>query len=149
MWRMFRHDQPACATVRAGADDRLGRGKGDTMEYLGTPFAWSVFAVIAIAVAAAMITYAIRKKDETVPSFGEVSGTLKQDWTRAGKIDFHVAALESTSPQQLILRVGEKRIIENSMGEDVIQLRWRFATMEEAKEVVVCWNTFGSQNRPS
>jgi hypothetical protein len=57
--------------------------------------------------------------------------------------------LESTSPQQLILRVGEKRIIENSMGEDVIQLRWRFATMEEAKEVVVCWNTFGSQNRPS
>jgi hypothetical protein len=122
MWRMFRHDQPACATVRAGADDRLGRGKGDTMEYLGTPFAWSVFAVIAIAVAAAMITYAIRKKDETVPSFGEVSGTLKQDWTRAGKIDFHVAALESTSPQQLILRVGEKRIIENSMGEDVISI---------------------------
>jgi hypothetical protein len=110
MWRMFGHDQPACATARADADDRLGRGKGDTMEYLGTPFAWSVFAVIAIAVAAAMITYAIRKKDETAPPFGEVSGTLKQDWTRAGKIDFHVAALESTSPQQLILRVGEKRI---------------------------------------
>jgi hypothetical protein len=42
---------------------------------------------------------------------------------------------------------GEKRIIENSMGEDVMPLRWRLATMEEAKEVVVCWNTHGSQNR--
>ena len=93
--------------------------------------------------------YAIRKKDETAPSFGEVSGTLKQDWTRTGKIDFHVAVLESSSPQQLILRVEERKIIENSMGEDVVQLRWRLATVEEAKEVVACWNTHGSQNRPN
>jgi hypothetical protein len=37
------------------------------MEQLGTPFAWSVFVVIAIAVAAAMIlygVYAVRKRDE-------------------------------------------------------------------------------------
>jgi hypothetical protein len=122
------------------------------MDQLGTPFAWSVFAVMAIAVAVAMIfygIYAVRKKDETAPSFGEVSGTLKQDWTRTGKIDFHVAVLESSSPQQLILRVEERKIIENSMGEDVVQLRWRLATVEEAKEVVACWNTHGSQNRPN
>jgi hypothetical protein len=120
------------------------------MEHLGTPIAWSVFAVIALAVAAAMIiygVYAIRKKDETAPSFGEFSGTPKQDWKRTGKIDFQVAALESTSPQQLILRVEEKKIVENSMGEQVLQLRWRLSTVEEAKEVVVCWNTHGSQNR--
>jgi len=37
------------------------------MEHLGTPFAWSVVAVLAIAIAAATIGYAIytfRKKDE-------------------------------------------------------------------------------------
>jgi hypothetical protein len=51
------------------------------------------------------------------------------------------------TPQQLVLRVEEKKIIENSMGEDVAQLRWRLATVEEAKEVVVCWNNArGSQS---
>jgi hypothetical protein len=122
------------------------------MDQLGTPFSWGVFAVIATAVAVAMLiygTYAARKKRELDPSFSEVGGTLKQDWTRTGKIDFYVADLESKSPQQLILRVQEKTIVENSMGEDVVQLRWRLATLAEAKEVVVCWNTHGSQNRPN
>jgi len=119
------------------------------VELLGTPFSWGVVAVIALAVAAAMIIYAVRKKDEKAPSFGEVDGILKQDWARTGKIDFHVTALKSTSPQQLPLRVEERKIIENSVGEDVVQLRWRLATVEEAKEVVVCWNTYGAGNRPT
>src|SRR5580704_10387996 len=121
------------------------------MDQLGTPLSWGVFAVIAVAVATAMIVYgfySVRKKRELDPSFSEVGGTLKLDWTRTGKVDFLVADLESTSPQQLILRVEEKKIIENSMGEDVIQLRWRLATLAEAKEVVVLWNTHASKNRP-
>jgi hypothetical protein len=105
--------------------------------------------VIGLAVAAMMIIYAIRKKDEKPPSFGEVDGTLKQDWARTRKIDFHVVAPGSSAPQRLILRVEEKKIIENPMGEDVVQLRWRLATVDEAKEVVVCWNAHGAGNRPS
>jgi len=96
------------------------------MEHLGAPFAWSIVVVLAIAVAAAMIGYGIhtiRKKDEPDPLFGGVSGTLKEDWTRTGNIDFHAGALESTSPQQLILRVEERKIMENSMGQEVTQLR--------------------------
>jgi hypothetical protein len=120
------------------------------VEQLNTPFSWGVIAVIALAVAAAMIIYAVRKKDEKAPSsFGEVDGILKQDWATTGKIDFHVTALKSTSPQPLILRVEEMKIVENSVGEDVVQLRWRLATLEEAKELVVCWNTHGARNRPS
>jgi hypothetical protein len=119
------------------------------VEQLGTPFSWGVIAVIALAVAAAMIIYAVRKKDEKSPSFGEVDGVLKYDWARTGRIDFHVGAPGSSAPQRLILRVEEKKIIENPMGEDVVQLRWRLATVEEAKEVVVCWNTHGGGNRPS
>jgi hypothetical protein len=122
------------------------------MEQLGTPFAWTTLAVVAIAVALAMIVYSIyvaRKKDEPTTPYSEVSGTLKQDWSRTGKIDFHVAAFQSTSPQQLILRVEEKKLVENSMGEDVVQLRWRLATLAEAKEVVVLWNTRAFQNHPN
>ena len=113
------------------------------MEHLGTPFAWSIVVVLAIAVAAGMIGYVIyslRKKDEPDPLYGALSGTLKEDWTRTGNIDFHVAALESTSPQHFILRVQERKIMENSMGQEVTQLRWRLAAIEEAKEVVACWN---------
>jgi hypothetical protein len=95
-----------------------------------------------------MEIYAARKKHELDPSFSEVDGILKQDWTRTGKIDFRATDLDSKSPQQLILRVEEKKIIENSMDEDVVQLRWRLATLAEAKEVVVLWNTHASKNRP-
>jgi hypothetical protein len=116
------------------------------MAYLGTPFGWGVVAVLAIAVAAAMIVYVVhtlRKKDEPDPLYGGVSGTLKEDWARTGNIDFHVVALDSTSPQQFILRIEEKKVMENSMGQEVTQLRWRLATIEEAKEVVACWNAHG------
>jgi hypothetical protein len=118
------------------------------MEYLGTPFAWSIFVVLAIAVAAAMIVYGIhafRKNDEPDPLFGGVNGMLKQDWARTSQIDFHLPAPESTSPQQLILRVEERKVVENSMGQEVSQLRWRLATVEEAKEVVACWNTHAAK----
>jgi hypothetical protein len=117
---------------------------------MGTPFMWSIVAVLGVAVAAAMIAYgmyAIRKKDEPDPLYGGVSGTLKEDWARTGNIDFHVAALESTSPQQFILRVEERKIMENSMGQEVTQFRWRLATIEEAKEVVACWNAHGPKAR--
>ena len=49
-------------------------------------------------------------------------------------------AIESASPQLLILRVEERRVTETVTGQDVVELRWRLATVEEAKEVVVCWN---------
>jgi hypothetical protein len=120
------------------------------MEHLSTPFAWSIVAVLGIAVAAAMITYVIytlRKKDEPDPLYGGVTGTLKEDWARTGNIDFHVGTIEGTSPQPFILRVEERKVMENSMGQEVTQLRWRLATIEEAKEVVACWNSRRTQAR--
>src|ERR1700733_5344829 len=115
--------------------DQLGQ-----LGQLGTPFTWGVITLIALAVAAAMIVYAVRTTDQKAVSFEEVGGVLKHDWERTGKIDFHVVAPESNAPQRLILRVEEKKIVENSMGEDVVQLRWRLATVDEAKELVLCWN---------
>ena len=67
-------------------------------------------------------------------------GVLKHDWTRTGVIDFFVPQLESTSPQMMTLRVQEKKVTENTMGQDVTEFRWRPATLEEGKEVVACWN---------
>ena len=104
--------------------------------------------LVVILLAAVLLVYGIyafRKKEEPDPLFGGVSGTLKEDWARTGNIDFHLTALDSTSPQHFILRVEERKIMENSMGQEVTQLRWRLATIEEAKEVVASWNAHRAQ----
>jgi len=105
------------------------------MEYV-----WGIMAIIGVVVGGLIMVFGFRKTDRKSAPFDQVDGVMKQDWTRTGNIDFHAAALESISPQPLTLRVEEKRITENAMGQDVVELRWRLATLEEAKELVVCWN---------
>ncbi len=105
--------------------------------------AWVIVAIAVIGVIAGglIMAFGFRKTEQKPAAFGEIDGVLKQDWTRTGNIDFHAGALESPSPQPLTLRVEEKRITQNAMGQDVVELRWRLATLEEAKELVVCWNS--------
>lgn len=121
------------------------------MEQLDVSTFWSAVAVLGLIIGAAAIIYGVRSATNKAPAnaFDEVGGILKQDWARTGRIDFYVAAPESPSPQRLLLRVEERKIVENTMGEDIAQLRWRLATVEEAKEVVACWNAHGAQNRES
>jgi hypothetical protein len=73
-------------------------------------------------------------------AFGRIARALKQDWMRTGNIDFYASALESSSPQPLRLLVEEIRVTEGAVGQDIAELRWRLATLEEGKELVVCWN---------
>jgi hypothetical protein len=116
---------------------------------------WSVapiVGVIGLVAGGVIAVFGLRKKEEKAALIETVDGVLKQDWTRTGKIDFFIRAIESASPQMLVLRVEEKKITETVMGQDVVELRWRLATLEEAKEVVMCWNasqsaTEGDQRR--
>jgi hypothetical protein len=105
---------------------------------------WSIVAVIGVIAGILTMFFGLRKKARK-PTLFEIDGILKEDWTRTGNIDFYVAALENESPQMLVLRVEEKKVVENAVGQDVTQLRWRLATLEEAKEVVVCWNVRKSE----
>jgi hypothetical protein len=104
---------------------------------------WVILAIAATGAIAGglMMAFGFRKAEHKPQAFGQIDGVLKQDWTRTGNIDFHAAALESSSPQPLTLRVEEKRVTQNAMGQDVIELRWRLATLDEAKELVICWNS--------
>jgi hypothetical protein len=82
------------------------------------------------------------RKDEQKPvAFGPIGAALKQDWMRTGNIDFHASANKSSSPQPLRLLVEERRVTESVAGQDIVELRWRLATLEEGKQLVVCWNT--------
>jgi len=108
-------------------------------------FAWGIIALIGIVAGGLIMMFGFSKKEQKPAAFGHVDGVVKQEWTRTGNIDFHATALESASPQPLILRIEEKKITENAMGQDIVELRWRLATLEEAKEVVVCWNARQSE----
>jgi hypothetical protein len=101
---------------------------------------WVIVAIGALAGGPIMMS-GYRRTDQKPVAFGQIDGALKRDWTRTGNIDFHASALESSSPQPLRLRVEEKRVTESAAGQDVVELRWRLATLEEGKELVVCWNT--------
>jgi hypothetical protein len=100
---------------------------------------WLIIA-IGVLVGGLIIIFGFRKTDQKLLAFGRIDGALKQDWMRTGNIDFHTSALESSSPQPLRLLVEEKRITEGAVGQDIAELRWRLATMEEGKELVVCWH---------
>jgi hypothetical protein len=91
---------------------------------------WSVVVpVVGFFGGVLTMAFGFRKKEQISISFDEIDGVLKHDWARTGDIDFHARALDSASPQQLILRVEEQKITENAMGQDVAQLRWRLATL--------------------
>jgi hypothetical protein len=81
-----------------------------------------------------------READQKPVAFRPIGAALKQDWVRTGNIDFHASASKSSSPQPIRLLVEERRVMESVAGQDVVELRWRLATIEEGKQLVVCWN---------
>jgi hypothetical protein len=102
-----------------------------------------VIVAIGVLVGGLIMMFGFRKTDQKPMAFGRTDRALKQDWKRTGNIDFHTShtsALESSSPQPLRLLVEEKRVTEGAVGQDIAELRWRLATLQEGKELVVCWN---------
>jgi hypothetical protein len=101
--------------------------------------AWVILAFGA-SLGGLIMIFGFRKADKRLEASGQIEGALKEDWSRTGNIDFHVATDESSSLRPLRLWVEEKRITESVVGQSVAELRWRLATVEEGKELIVCWN---------
>jgi len=101
-------------------------------------FAWVIVA-IGVWTGGLVMIFGLRKADKkSVP--GRLIGALKQDWTPTGNIDFRALTLESPSVPAFRLWVEENKIMETAVGQRIVELRWRLATIEEGKELVICWN---------
>jgi hypothetical protein len=118
-------------------------GWGLTMKNL----TWISTAIGAL-VGEPIMTIGHREADEKPVTFGPINAALKQDWMRTGNIDFHASAIGSSSPQPIRLLVEEKRIMESVVGQDIVELRWRLASLAEGKELVVCWSRRQSMEFP-
>jgi hypothetical protein len=101
-------------------------------------FAW-VIAAIGVWMGGLVMIYGLRNADKK-SVLGQRIGVLKQDWTPTGNIDFRAPTPDSSTAQPLRLWVEENKIMETAVGQRVVELRWRLATIEEGKELVICWN---------
>jgi len=70
-------------------------------------YAWGIIAIIGVIVGGLLMVFGFRKTQQQPAGFAQVDGFMKQDWTRTGNIDFHAAALESTSRSRS--RCGSKK----------------------------------------
>jgi hypothetical protein len=58
-------------------------------------------------------------------------------WTPTGRIDF----LNSPSPDNFVLQAEDTRIVDSMGGVEHREIRWRKATLDEAKTVVVAYHS--------
>jgi hypothetical protein len=89
------------------------------------------FAAVALGVAGLMLSR--RKAPATAPEPSEVV----VEWRPTGKIDF---VQTSTGGANLFyLQTEEYRVLQSMSGTRHVEVRWRLATLEEAKRVA-SWN---------
>jgi hypothetical protein len=100
---------------------------------LDTLFLGALLVVIAAAGAIAVVLlHQSRNKPEEII-------TATSEWHATGKIDFHCTETpaDDKAPATFVLRVEDYRSVESISGVEHVELRWRNATLAEAKSVVV------------
>jgi len=76
-------------------------------------------------------------------------GIIKRNWVPTGRIDLatHVTGNEDADePADFKLMVEERRIVESVTGLENLEIRWRQATLREARIVVVQYHKYLVEN---
>ena len=75
---------------------------------------------------------------------------VKRNWVPTGRIDFASRVTgnpsESDEPSDFKLIVEERRIVESATGLENLEIRWRQASLREAKIVVAQYHKFLTEN---
>jgi hypothetical protein len=104
------------------------------LDYLSDPWTSGAFLLALSAVALVTLylwSHREMRADEIV--------TATSEWQPTHKIDFHCAATpkDDKAPATFLLRVEDYRTVESISGVEHVEIRWRNATLAEAKSVVV------------
>jgi hypothetical protein len=107
------------------------------LEYLADPsiLATLLFVCSAIAAVALALLYLSWRKEKK-PEEGVI---VTSEWQPTSKIDFHCAETpkDDKAPATFLLRVEDYRTVESISGVEHMEIRWRNATLAEAKSVVL------------
>jgi hypothetical protein len=95
-----------------------------------------IFIAAAAAAGLVMLYLAVRRQKQP----GETV-TPTSEWEPTGKIDFYCAQQpgDEKAPAPFLLRVEDYRTVESISGVEHVEIRWRNATLAEAKAVVVAY----------
>jgi hypothetical protein len=105
---------------------------GKTMQWdtISDQWLWIGAAVVFVILVAAIAARCLRKPKKHDKAKSEVAA--QNGWTATGRVDF--ADLQSKG--DFILQVEETRIVDTVGGVEHREIRWRKATLDEAKDSV-------------
>jgi hypothetical protein len=106
-------------------------------EYLTDPNILGILLLVSSGIAAiALLLLYISPRQKKEP---EDAVKATSDWQPTGKIDFYSpeAPKEDKVPATFVLRVEDYRTVESISGVEHMEIRWRNATLAEAKSVVI------------
>jgi predicted outer membrane lipoprotein len=98
--------------------------------------AWILGTLLFVFAALGAIAMLYLSRKEKKP---EEILTATSEWLPTGKIDFHCAETpkDDKVPAAFLLRMEECRTVESISGAEHVEIRWRNATLAEARSVVV------------
>jgi hypothetical protein len=94
-----------------------------------------IAAVVAAGIGVLWLVASRRGRPKS-PTLEDLTAIVK-DWAPSGKIDFSFPdETNATEPAIFALRIEEIRLRQSVSGARLAEVRWRNATMQEAKRVV-------------
>jgi hypothetical protein len=122
-------------------DDKIERiqkimSMSDTLRDAGSSSIFWLALAIILALAIVGYFFARRNNGDAPPVGG---GTLVQGWVPTGRIDFAGPSMDASNadtPASFYLQAEDIRLLVSFSGIERKEIRWRKATLKEAKRVV-------------
>src|ERR1700676_239755 len=103
---------------------------------ISDPWLWLAAAVVFIALLGLLLAYNARRSKNQEAMRAQHGG-----WTATGRIDFAGPTdVDPDSMGSFLLQVEDTRIVGSVGGVDHREIRWRRATLNEAKKVVLAYH---------
>lgn len=94
---------------------------------------------LAVVLVIAVIGYWLTRRSAAGPMVGGEHGRVVHDWMPTGRIDFAGPTMDETAaetPASFYLQAEDIRLLISLSGIERKEIRWRKATLNEAKRVV-------------
>jgi hypothetical protein len=94
---------------------------------------WFAAAAVLVVLLGAFVAYSFYKPK---PKPDDAVQTQQDGWSPTGRIDF----MDRQSNGDFVLQVEDTRITDSASGVEHREIRWRKATLDEAKRVIVAYH---------
>jgi hypothetical protein len=97
---------------------------------------WMILAIVLIV---AVVGFIVARRASADPTVATETAKIAQDWIPTGRIDFAGPSMDESAadvPAAFYLQAEDIRLLISFSGIERKEIRWRKATLNEAKRVV-------------